>query len=118
MLLSYLRNFIITKKSRYIFLKYHFSAIFIFGLLYWIQDRFITYHPNLSKNIDFGKAYAPPDSFFDWLWFSAVTQTTVGYDRLSDGGESLAFNKIQNKVFKFINFVQICSIFVLASAFF
>ena len=115
MLLSYFRNFITSKKSRYTFLKYHFSAIIIFGLLYWLQDTFITYHPIISKDIDFGKAYAPADSFFDWLWFSAVTQTTVGYDRLSEGGESLAFNKIQNKAFKFINFAQVCSIFILAS---
>lgn len=115
MLVTYLRSFFTSKKSKYLFLRYHFLSIFIFGLLYWGQDNFVTYYPKISNNIDFGKAYTPPDSLFDWLWFSAVTQTTVGYDRLSDGGESLAFNKIQNKAFKFINFVQVCSIFILAS---
>ena len=114
MIVTYLRSFFTSKKSKFLFLKYHFLSIFIFGLLYWTQDNFITTNPKISKNIDYGKPHLPPDSLFDWIWFSAITQTTVGYG-LYDGGENLAFNKIKNKEFKIINFVQVCSIFILAS---
>lgn len=118
MLLSYIKMLITSKKSRYLFLKYHFGAILIFGLLYWIQDNLVTYYPDISEQYGFGKAYNPPDSIGDWLWFSAITQTTVGYGRLSDGGEKRPYNKIQNFMFKIINFTQVCSIFVLASLMF
>ena len=87
----------------------------LFGILYWIQDNFVTYYPDISEKYGLGKAYNPPDSFEDWIWFSAITQTTVGYDRLSDGGKRRAFNKIPNRFFKIINFTQICSILILAS---
>ena len=115
MLLSYINNIFTSKQKNFLFLKYHFGAILLFGILYWIQDNFVTYYPDISEKYGLGKAYNPPDSFGDWIWFSAITQTTVGYDRLSDGGKRRAFNKIPNRFFKIINFTQICSILILAS---
>lgn len=115
MLLTYFKHLIGTKKKRNDFLKYHFGAVILFGILYWIQDMFVTYQPKLANELGFGKAYNPPDSLFDWVWFSAITQTTVGYDRLSDGGKRQSFNNTPNYIFKIINFVQICSIFILSS---
>ena len=118
MVLLYINNILTSKKKSFLFLKYHFGAIILFGILYWIQDNFEAYYPDFSEKYGFGKVNSSPDSFGDWLWFSAITQTTVGYDRLSHGGKGELFNKIPNTLFKIINFTHICSILIITSVMF
>ena len=47
-----------------------------------------------------------------WLWFSLVTQTTVGYGgSQTTAGTSVPFAKITNRAYKAINIVQLLSVF-------
>ena len=98
------------KKER--FLRYHCGAVIIFGLLYWIQDNIMSSFPKLVKDIGLGKTHPPADSLYYWLWFSLITQTTVGYGgAVDEQGGRIAFDNIPNKVFKALNFLQLVSVF-------
>lgn len=110
MLLSYLTRMFSVKKSKrvmlqYHFLQYHFGAIILFGLLYWLQDIVYTYYISTERT--------KINNLGDWIWFSAITQTTVGYDKLA--GKNYNENNTETAIFKIINFCQVSSIFILAS---
>lgn len=111
---------LLKNKNKLRFIKNNIIAIFVFALLYWLQERFIYLYPELSKSLGFGTT--PPlgdprwspnvDGFYYWLWFSALTQTTVGYSGpLTSKGVSIPFDQIPNNVYKFINIIQLFSIF-------
>ena len=106
LLSSYKKN----KKIR--FLTYHFGAIIMFALLYWIQDIFLSNYQDLGGNLGFGHTFPPANSFYYWMHFSALTQTTIGYaGPVTAKGESMAFNIIPNNLYKIINMIQLLSVF-------
>ena len=109
-------NTISLSKKGVMFFKYHMMSILLFSFLYYIQDKFLDYYPELSKKLGFGKAMPPTNNFFYWLWFSAITQTTIGYNGpASEAGESIDFSKNKNKLFKLLNLTQIFSIFLITA---
>ena len=105
-----------SKKMR--FLKYHIYSVIIFGLLYWFQDNIVNDYPKFFIKYGFGQSVDRPDSFFYWMWFSLVTQTTVGYSgAVGSDGSQIAFNKITNNVYKILNTLQLLSIFFITAQF-
>ena len=101
LLITYLKK----NAFKYIFL--HISVIIIFAILYWISDIFIDKFPNISKKYNLGKS-GKLASFSDCIYFSALTQTTVGYEipqSIHDSG--------RNNLIYIINILQLFSIIVL-----
>ncbi len=116
-LLSFLNYSSSSKKLR--FLKYHLTAVITFALLYWFQDNLMSNYPILMKNIGMGETDPPADSIYYWLWFSLVTQTTVGYGAPEDiHGKTHGYNSISNNILKILNIMQLLSIvFITAELF-
>lgn len=102
------KNFVIT----------HILAVFIFSLLYYILDKYIsdpiikeTKHLTEKKKKEEG-------TYIYWLWFSVITQTTVGYNFYNHNNE-IFYNDFSFKydLLKVINIIQCFSIFFLSSLF-
>jgi hypothetical protein len=108
------------------FVLIHLTWILFFATIYWALDSWNTHHP------DFAFKYFMPDlaktskkrldaikddieqtkPFFYHLYFSALTQTTVGYaGQVNDEGAAIPI-LYKNKVFQLINFIQLCTIFM------
>ena len=76
--------------------------ILLFAILYYIINmiEIKRLHNNKTKH----------HTFFQWLYFSAVTQTTVGY-----GNNVAKLIPIQSKLLKSVNMLQLISILGLVS---
>ena len=96
--------------------------VLLFTILYYIQDYFISNNIELSKKLGIlNKNYnEKPEiiSFLHYFWFSLITQTTVGYNNiLNKNGQVLSFMKISYYPFKFLNIIQLISIFAISALF-
>ena len=110
---------LLLRKKTKKYLLYHFGAVIIFAVLYWITDVFEINDPKFSKKYlgesKIAKAWKSgySDSFLYYLWFSLVSQTTVGYGGLTDPtGNDMAF-PITDYPFKILNILQLSSIFLI-----
>jgi hypothetical protein len=103
------------KKKAHIFIYYHILAIIIFAVLYWAQDYFLSYYPKLAEKLFLGKNNEKEaDSFNYYLWFSLITQTTVGYSGIvKPDGSSLSYTAMNSVPFKLLNMLQLLSIIVI-----
>ena len=109
-------NFFMLKKSGIRFLKYNILSTFIFAFLYWIQDLLLTDYPKISAELYLGKSSPPAVSFQYYLWYSLITQTTVGYGgMLHANGDCVPYQKIKEVPLKVLNFMQLFSIFFIAA---
>ena len=101
-------------------------SVLFFALLYWMNDRFcrINFEDAKKKgmiekdkdNKFFEKDNFPKTDFIYYLWFSLITQTTVGYsDMLPSEANKHKYHLEIFKYNQFINMVQLISIFVLAA---
>ena len=100
-------------------------AALIFAILYYLMDYIISYYPDFSekyllqerKNREKQNSNDPlftlkPPLYY--LWFSLITQTTVGYTgMLESSGNSGTFTSMRSNVFKFLNILQLISIFLI-----
>lgn len=111
----YYMNLLFSNKG-YKFFKFHTLAVIIFALLYWIQDLFLSTYPILSKKMYLGSTYPPADTLLYYMWFSLITQSTVGYGGVIEAnGKIKAFPKIHSVPYKVINFAQLISIFAITA---
>lgn len=86
------------KGYRYVFI--NVVAIVIFSILYKIADFYSVYEMN--------------DPWYYWLYFSSITQTTVGYSGIQIKGISgLNAMTLKSKPLKTIIFIQMLSILVI-----
>ena len=95
------------KDKAFRFICFHSIVVLLFAILYWIAERIVKHFPSLAKDYDLGKA-GYPASFFDCLFFSAITQSTIGYGvpkNIHDAGK--------NNLVHYINFIQVMSIFII-----
>lgn len=113
--------FTLNKKGKN-FLYYHLLAVIIFGLLYYIQDFFINNYPLLAKRLkfipeDYDASQDIANNILYYLWFSLITQTTVGYSDIINEKTSqpLLWNKINYRTYKIINVTQLLSIFFISA---
>ena len=97
-------------------------SVIIFAVLYYIQDIFITNNRDIA--IKYGlldskyahRFYSDKEStLFYYLWYSLITQTTVGYAGVvnTKTGVPISFMETPNRVFKVLNILQLISILFL-----
>ena len=111
-MLHFIYTVLFSKNKRIRFLTYHIASIVIFSLLYWSSNIFIESYPEFSKKSGLGYADPQPKSLFYWLYFSAITQTTIGYSGpVEDDGSVIPYSTNKNNGYKLINMCQILSIF-------
>lgn len=96
--------------------------VLLFSILYYIQDYFISNNIELSKILGIlDKNYKEKpevNSFLYYFWFSLITQSTVGYNNiLNKDGKNIPFMKISYYPFKFLNIIQLISIFAITALF-
>ena len=110
-------NFMLFSKRGWLFLKYHFGAVIAFAVLYWLQDMFLLSYPKLGKKLGWGVTNPPAASLGYWLWFSALTQTTIGYGgpATTTGSNVSVAETFENKIYIALNFIQICSVFIITA---
>lgn len=113
--------FTLNKKGKKFFY-YHLLAAIIFGFLYYIQDFFISNNPLLAKKLKFipehyDASKDKPNNILYYLWFSLITQTTVGYSGILNerSGMSVPWSKIHYRTYKIINITQLLSIFFISA---
>lgn len=97
-----------------IFILGHLVTALIFTILYYLADLHLFYFPEFSKRIGFGSlnmTEGSPQSFFYYIYYSLITQSTVGYAGGKAGMSS--FEDVSSNLFKAINILQIISIFVI-----
>lgn len=106
----------ISKFSRlHKFFLYNIISVLLFAFLYWFNDWFITNHPDFAVNyMKTNKGDGKVNTFIYYLWFSLITQTTVGYTGIiNTSGVSEPFSKIPFWTFKLLNIIQLFSIFYI-----
>lgn len=117
---------ILSSKMNKNFLFVNFGIILLFAVIYYIQDWFVLTNIKLAQEWgllekDIPKEYyswkASP--FYYYLWYSLITQTTVGYGGVIDTttGKSVSFLKLPNRLFKALNVLQLLSVILVASIF-
>ena len=118
---SYLK--FVSQKAKYILI-FNLILVFIFSLLYYIQDYIITYYPDFSekylleyeKNNIHNKDKFTLKPFLYYIWFSLITQSTVGYTGIITANNTPeSFDNIRSIPFKIINILQLTSIFIVPS---
>lgn len=98
-------------------------SVIVFAVLYYLQDYVISYYPEFAEKYmlrELKDKKPPKDSLFTlkpvtyYLWFSLITQTTVGYTgMLQSSGHAETFTSMRSNVFKFLNILQLSSIFII-----
>lgn len=115
---------ILTKKFNKHYFKLNILSVLIFATLYYLQDSIITnYHETAVKYGLLREKYSHKyysregSGILYYLWYSLITQTTVGYAGTvnSKTGMPVPFTESPNRVFKFINMLQLLSVLVLIS---
>lgn len=106
-------------KKPYRFFLYNILSVFIFGFLYWLNDLMVDFiinnYPEYSnKYINCQECTGKISSLIYYIWFSFITQTTVGYTGLVNAeGKSMPFLKFPYWTFKILNIMQLFSIFFI-----
>ena len=105
------------------FLRVKFYLVVFFALCYYLNDYILSYYPDFSekylldtqnyKNIEEKNLVKP---ILTYIWFSLMTQTTVGYTiHFSNYTDLKKFNEIRSVPFKIINIAQLITVFGSAS---
>lgn len=115
---------LLTKKFNLRFFWLNLISVFVFTVLYYVQDLLMVKYKDqalrygLLKKDYHTKFYSnESSSLYYYLWYSLITQTTVGYSGSVDSktGESVPFLESPNRVFKFLNVMQLCSVLFIIS---
>ena len=110
------------KKKKLNFLKIQIILVIFFGISYYLLEKFNYKYFNLAQKMGLVRSgiksdeYNIPGGLGYYLWFSTITQTTVGYAGLIDSeGNSIPFEKNNSNSFIFLNFVQLLSTLLVAA---
>lgn len=111
-------------KDKKTFFTLNMIAVVVFAMLYMVQDHFICSYPELAKTVrfirkDYDASKDTPNSFLYYIWFSLVTQTTVGYSGImnSKTNEVYHFEDDEYRISKLINLIQLMSVFYIGAVF-
>lgn len=96
----------------------HFGCVFLFAMLYWIPDLFEHYNPGFSRKylglkVVSSKGYNEANTLYYWIWYSLITQTTLGYGGLSSSAGKPIDIQDTDYPFKVANLLQIASLIVV-----
>lgn len=99
-------------------------SVLVFAILYTVQDRLIMDNSELAKKYgllreNYKKDFYSGKSsrFVYYLWYSLITQTTVGYAGVvnTKTGLPVPFEDAPNRVFKVLNILQLLSVLLFIS---
>ena len=114
-------NFIaLLNKKGYKFFKYQLVSVVIFSVLYWFAEYILKSYPELSRKLYFGyeKSTNQLNPYYYWLWYSLITQTTVGYGGIiTSDGDNISLLNNHSNLYKLFNFAQFFSIFYITAIF-
>ena len=106
------------------FFFFHLAAILFFAIIYYLQDWFVLSDIKRAKRLGLLEENIPR-KYYSWksspfsyyIWYSLITQTTVGYGGVVDTGtgETVAFLDLPNRLFKVLNVIQLLSIIMISS---
>ena len=97
-------------------------SVLFFAALYYLQDVFITNNREIAHKYGLLDAkfshrfYSNQESsLLYYLWYSLITQTTVGYAGVvnTETGVPISFMETPNRVFKVLNILQLVSILII-----
>ncbi len=117
------QNWFFSSNKTLLFIVNLLSVIF-FAILYYLIDYIISYHPLFSEKYLLQEHKNPKRNskiplftmkpMLYYLWFSLITQTTVGYTgMISLDDESENFIHMRSTPFKILNIMQLLSIFLI-----
>lgn len=92
------------------FITCEFLIIFSFALAYWLADNFLAHYPDLGKKLGLG-SIERLDSFYSYLYFALITQTTVGFGGILPGGGDVVTTN--SRLLKVLNIFQMFSIILI-----
>lgn len=108
-------------KGRKFFL-YHIFCVVLFAILYFLQDYFISNYSEIAKKLkfipqDYDGSKDKANNIIYYIWFSLITQTTVGYGGLLNErtGNPLPWVQIKYRTYKVLNILQLISIFFISA---
>ena len=112
------------KKLNLSFFWLNLFAVFTFTILYRLQDIFMVRNKEMA--LKYGLLYDDyksnsysndSSSLMYYLWYSLITQTTVGYSGAvnSKTGLPVSFIESPNRVFKLLNIAQLVSVLFIIS---
>ena len=118
-MIAYLIN-----KDKRTFFTMNMIAVVVFAVLYVIQDYIVCDFPELAKSLkfirkDYDASNDTPNSFLYYIWFSLITQTTVGYAGIvnTKTNEVYHFENDEYRISKLINLIQLMSVFYIGAIF-
>lgn len=109
----------VLKKLNLRFFYLNVIFVIVFAILYYLQDVFISNNQELAEKLWLlrkernSKNYSDePSPFYYYIWFSLMTQTTVGYGGADNTitGKAVTFIEEPNRLAKIINGLQLLSI--------
>jgi hypothetical protein len=115
---------LLKKKMNLTFFWLNIIGVVTFTFLYKLQDGFIVRNKEfalkyglLSDDYDSHDYSNRSSSFMYYLWYSLITQTTVGYSGAVDSktGLPVSFIESPNRVFKVLNIAQLLSVLFIVS---
>ena len=99
-------------------LYFNIISVIIFALLYFILDYIIIKYSEFFNKID-NKIHTEKNNHsikspLYYIWFSLITQTTVGYTGIIEPiQKNLSIITIYSVLFKLLNILQLLSIFII-----
>ena len=99
-----------TKIKNYIII--NTVLILCFTVLYLISDIFLDNYPELANKLGLG-SITKVGSFYSYLYYSLITQTTVGYGGTLPDGKNII--DIKSNLFKFFSGLQLYSIIIITA---
>lgn len=101
-------------------LRLHGTCAVAFACLYYAQDAFTTKHPRLSERLclvqSADRVETCPNTLLYYVWFSCITQSTIGYSGLLDEetGNIVPFSKINSNAYVVLNIAHMLCVFALS----
>ena len=74
---------------------------------YWLSDLFMKNFPDLGKKLYLG-SIKQADSLYSYLYFSVITQTTIGFGGILPDGGNIVDTK--SNLIKFFSLLQMLSV--------
>ena len=85
-------------------------VVMFFAISYWFSDILLSKYPELCKKYGLG-TIKQKDTFYSYLYFSFITQTTVGFGGVLPGGGNVVTTN--SNLLKFFSIAQLASIIII-----
>ena len=103
-------NVIANSRKMKNFIFYETILIIGFTIAYLLSDIFLDNYPEFSKNIGLG-SIKKVDTFYSYLYFSLITQSTVGFGGVLPDGNNIV--KTNSNILKILSGLQLYSVIIM-----